>query len=152
MASYDLLYSFRTTQVLSSTLVAQVEMATCQTVPTGIAFTYGVPVDAFGALGTGPGAGILDSIATQIEELVSNMGVVGGYPGDTLDPSNLVTQNENLVVGYVTPQGNTVYGTATIPMSAFVSSETGIGGVTIGKTPGQYVQDVIATLESLAGG
>lgn len=155
MASFYVVGAYRTVKVLSGQTTLDVEYVTCATIPTGITFAYGVPIDSW-AGGVGAGIGILDSIAVQLEELVTNLHVVSGTAINDLDKNGLLEDLVSLTVEY--DRGGALpplFGTVEIPVNDFVLSDTGIGGLVIpppgGLTPSQQVQAEYQRLAALAG-
>jgi hypothetical protein len=155
MPSFYPLGSFRTVKVLTGQSTIDVQYVTCATIPTGITFAYGVPIDSWQG-GVGPGIGLLDSIAVQLEELVTNLHVVAGTAITDLDANGLLEDKVSVTVEYdrggVLPS---LFGTVDIPVDNFLISDTGIGGLVIpppgGLTPSQQVQAEYQRLAALAG-
>jgi hypothetical protein len=147
--------SYRTIKVIPPNSVLEIEYVSCATIPTGITFAYGVPYDGWQG-GTGPGIGLLDSIAVQLEQLVSNLDVVGGQATQDLDNNGTLADFVDLYVQYDrSAQGlPPLQETVTVNVNDFLTSETGIGGLVIppsgGVTPTEAVQAAIARLEQLA--
>ena len=159
MASFVVLTSFRTIQVLGPTLTQDAEYAVCSTVPHGFGFAYAVPIDSWAPPGAPPGSGpdpaavqLLDVIATQLEALAANGEAVGSVPVQDVDRNGLITDAVDVTVAYDrSAQGlPTLYGTVTIPIQAFFNQETGIGGFHVGEPPNQYVVDEYHRLAALA--
>lgn len=151
MASYVVTGSYRTVQVLSPTQVLDAEYVVCSTVPHGLGFAYTVPEDSW--LG-GQAGGLLDTIATQLEEMTSGGVVVASTPVQDIDPSGLLTDSVDVTVGYVQPNTSLpeLFGGVTIPIQAFFNQDTGIGGLHIGKSPMSYVTDEYDRLAQLSAG
>ena len=156
MASFYPLGSYRTVKVLSGQTVLDVQYVTCVTIPTGMTFAYGVPWDSWQG-GAGPGIGLLDSIATQLEEMATNLHVVAGSATQDLDANGLLEDFVSVTVEYDRSSSGLppLYGTVNIPVNNFLISDTGIGGLVIpppgGLTPNEQVQAEYARLQQLAG-
>lgn len=148
--------SYRTVKVLSGNTILDIQYVTCATIPTGITFAYGVPIDSWQG-GTGPGIGLLTDIATQLEEQVTNLHVIAGSANSDLDANGLLQDFVSVTVEYDrSAQGlPALYGTVNIPVNNFLSTDTGIGGLVIppagGLTPNQQVQAEYERLGQLAG-
>ena len=145
--------SYRSVQVLSTTVVIDVEVVTFQTSPSGIVCTYAVPYESWKS---DAGAALVGNVATQLEQLVANHHVVGGSPSQDVDPSNLLVDYEDLTVAYDRTSTGLppLYGTVSVPLSAFELAETGIGGLVIPgtQTPADYVDAEYNRLAALAAG
>lgn len=155
--SFYPLTSFRTVKVLDASTILDVQLVTCVTIPTGITFQYGVPYAGWKG-GTGPGIGLLDDIATQIETMVTDLHVTAGTASQDFDKNNLLIDEVELVVeldrsGVGLPS---LTETVTIPIDLFVTTDTGIGGLVIppvgGLTPNEIVQAAYQRLVQLNGG
>lgn len=146
--------SLSTIQIVPPNQVLNIEYVSCATIPTEISYAYGIPRASW-QRGTGPGVGILDSIAVQIEELVTNLDVVGGQASQEQDHNGLLADFVDLIVSLdrsaqgLPPLTETVH----IPILSFIVTDTGIGGLVIappGGTPNEIVQAAIARLKQLA--
>lgn len=148
--------SYRTVKVLSGQTVIDVQYVTCATIPTGITFAYGVPWASWEG-GTGPGIGLLDSIATSLETMVTDLHVIAGTANADLDANGLLEDFVSVTVEYDRSASGLppLYGSVNIPVNNFLTTDTGIGGLQIppagGLTPNQQVQAEYARLEQLAG-
>lgn len=156
MASFYAIGSYRTVKVLSGQTVLDVQYVTSATIPTGITFAYGVPWDSWQG-GTGPGIGLLDSIATQLETMVTDLHVIAGTATQDLDANGLLEDFVTVTVEYdrAATALPPLYGSVNIPINNFLITDTGIGGLQIpppgGLTPNEQVQAEYARLEQLAG-
>ncbi len=143
--SFAVVNSFRTIQVLSATSILEAEMVTCLTIPSGLGFAYAVPIESWVS---GAGEGLLDVIATQLEEMSVASGghVAASTPTQDIDLNGLLTGTVDATVEYSRASAGLppLYGTVSIPIQAFFSQETGIGGFHFGESPNQY--DRLATL------
>lgn len=151
MASYQVVTSYRTVQVMSASTVLDAEYVVCLTVPSGIGFAYAVPLDSWKA---GAAGGLLDVIATQLEELAASNHVVGGVGVQDIDAQGLLSDAVDLTVEVDrTAQGlPPLDGVVTIPVQAFFLQETGIGGFHVpgSVSPAALVDAEYARLEALA--
>lgn len=95
--SFYPLDSYRSVQVNSATQVQDVEVVTVATIPTGIQFTYAVPLPVWNA---DAGVPTLNLMSAYLETLVTDHHVVGGSPSQDFDPSNLLVDYVNLVVSF----------------------------------------------------
>ena len=154
--SFYPLGSYRTVKVLTGQSVLDIQYVTCATIPTGITFAYGVPHDSWQG-GAGPGIGLLDDIAVQIEQLVTNLHVVAGTAIQDLDLNGLLEDYVALTVEYDRSSVGLppLFGTVNVRIDNFLISDTGIGGLVIpppgGLTPSQQVQAEYQRLATLAG-
>jgi hypothetical protein len=151
VASYQVVTSYRTVQVLSTTTVLDAEYVVCLTVPHGIGFAYAVPLDSWQS---GAAGGLLDVIATQLEELAASNHVVGGVGVQEVDQQGLLYDAVDLTVEVDrSAQGlPPLDGVVTIPIQSFFAQDTGIGGFHIPGSvpPAQVVAEEYARLEALA--
>ena|ERR1051326_3380408 len=154
--SFYVIGSYRTVKVLTGQTVVDVEYVTCATIPTGITFAYGVPIESW-TFEPQAGIDLLNVIATQLEEMVTNLHVVSGTAISDLDQSGLLQDYVAVTVEYDrAAQGlPPLYGTVNIRIDNFFLTETGIGGLVItppgGLTPNAQVQQEYARLQALAG-
>lgn len=145
--------SYRTVKVLSATDVVDVQYVTAISTPGGFGFAYAVPYQSWVS---GAGNGLLDVIAVQLEQIGSNGQMVASTPTQDLDKNGLLVDYVSAVVEYDrSAQGlPPLSGTVEIPVQAFFSQDTGIGGFTVpgAKAPNQYVVDEYDRLATLAAG
>lgn len=151
--AFQPLDSYRTVKVLSATDVVDVQYVSAISLPSGFGFAYAVPYDSWVS---GAGNGLLDVIATQLEQIGSNGQMVASSPVQDLDANGLLVDYVAAVVEYSqAAQGlPPLQGTANIPVQAFFGQDTGIGGFHIpgSQSPNQYVVDEYDRLQALAGG
>lgn len=149
-------YSYRSVKVLGPGLTLDVEMATIQTLPSGILATYGIPIASWGGWDqASPGGQLLTVIAQQIEQLVAGNHVVGGSPSQDINPTTgLLDDYQDLTVELRRDDQNLppLQGTAHFLMQDFFNADTGIGGLTVGETPAEVVDKVFQQLVELAAG
>lgn len=151
MASYQVVTSYRTVLVMSQTTVLDAERVECITIPHAIGFAYAVPLESWRA---GAGEGLLDVIAVALEELATSNDVVGGIGVQENDPQGLLSDAVDLTVRFDrTAQAlPPLDGVVTVPVQAFFSQETGIGGFHVpgSVSPAALVAAEYARLEALA--
>lgn len=150
--SFYVINSFRTVQVMSPTVVLDVQYATCATIPNQLGFAYAVPLDAWKA---GDAGGLLDVIAGQLEGIYSGGQISASSPIQDIDQNGLLSDTIDVVVKYDRTAAGlpALFGTVNIPVQAFFSQETGIGGFHVpgSESPQQYVTDEYQRLAALAG-
>lgn len=124
--------SYRSVEVVSGTQVEDVEVVTSATIPTGIRFTWAVPLTVWEA---DSGIPTLTSIADYLEGLVANNHVIGGTDSQDFDANNLLANFVDLTVAYDrSAQGlPTLTGVASVPITDIVvfaagSAAQGFGG------------------------
>lgn len=146
--------SYRSVEVVSGTQVEDVEVVTSATIPTGIRFTWAVPLTVWEA---DSGIPTLDSIATYLEGLVTDNHVVGGTDSQDFDTNNLLANFVDLTVAYDrSAQGlSPLYGTVSVPITSIVvfaagSAAQGFGGGGV-SDPTIPVDAEYARLAALAG-
>lgn len=151
MASYTLIATESTVQVLSPTVVMDVVYCTIETSPSGVIASLPVSKAEFDAGAVGP---LLGSYANDIEELVTYQHVIGGQGTQTIDATGLIQDNVAFVVQYVPPSqsGTAITAEAVVPSSLL--SEGGdpqIENVLIAQAKA-IIDGVYANLVSAAGG
>lgn len=104
MASYSVLTSESTIQVLSPTVVVDAYTATVQTDPTGIVATLTFPNTFFESATAGD---LLQAFATNIEAFVSGGKVSGAIGGQVLDANGLLQDTVDFTVSYTPPNSPT---------------------------------------------
>jgi hypothetical protein len=129
--------SYRTVKVLDGSTTLDIQYVNCVTIPTGIGFAYGVPYASWQG-GSGPGIGILDSIAGQLELLASGHHVVAGMATQDLDANGLLQDFASVVVEYDRgPASTPLQTTVDVPVDLLVYEDPGIGGFRPPPPPGQ---------------
>lgn len=103
MASYTLLASESTVQVLSPTLTNDVVYCTIHTQPSGVIASMPVAKLAFDASSAQPE---LHAFATAIEQIMARPEVVAATGEQTIDRNGLLADNVTFMVQY-TPAGTT---------------------------------------------
>ena len=151
MASYDLLASIQTVQVLSSTVINDVVYCTIQTNPSGVIASLPVSVAAFNA---NAAAEQLTSFADNIETLMQQQGVVAATGEQTIDSNGLLTDNVTFTVQYVPPGSSSTSITASAVVPVGLLSEGGDPAIEAVLLPQAetIIRDVYANLKSAAGG
>ncbi len=154
MAAYNALDSYRSVQVNSSTKVTDVEVVTVQTIPTGIVYTYAVPLDLWVADGA---VNLFTLTSEWMETLVTSHHVVGGSPSQDFDVNNLLADFVDLVVEYDQgpPTSAPLHGTVSAPIVACIlAAEFGDSTDQAGvfTDPIVAIDAEYARLEALAAG
>jgi hypothetical protein len=153
--SFYVIGSYRTVKVLSGQTVLDIEYVTCATIPTGITFAYGVPIDAW-TFEPAAGIDLLNQIAVQLESLVTSGHVVSGSAVQDLDANGLLEDFVAATVAFDrSAQGlPPLYGTVNIPVNALIADTITFGGhvysSTSGPSPIALVTAEYARLEQLA--
>ena len=151
MASYTLIATETTVQVLSPTVVMDVVYATIQTSPSGVIASLPVAKIDFDAGTAGP---ILASYANDIEVLMNYPHVIGGQGTQTIDATGLIQDNVAFVVQYVPTSGTGTAITAEAVVPSGLLSEGGdpaIESILLGEARA-IINGVYDNLVSLAGG
>ena|SRR5215471_7401734 len=147
-ASFDALGSFRSVMVTSGTQVEDVQVVTCSTKPTGIRFTYAVPLLTWQT--ETDAAGTLGPIADALEALVSDHHVIGGSDSQDFNANNFLTDFVDLTIAYDRSASGlpTLYGQVSVPVVNFLA----VPGFTVPGyfDPGQACDDEYARLAALA--
>jgi hypothetical protein len=151
MASYSLLASESTVQVLSPTIVNDVVYTTLQTSPSGVIASLPLAQSEFdsGAAGT-----FLSAFADNIETLMKEPGVIGGQGTQTLDTNGLITDNVSFTVQYVPAgkSGTSITAEAVVPVyDLSLPADSGGGSSAITRAE-QIIAGTLANLEAAAGG
>ncbi len=97
MPAFHALDSYRSTQVTTGTQVQDVEVVTASTVPTGIQFTYAIPL-LFWV--NNDADSTLTAMSTYLESLAADHHVIGGSPSQDYDTNNLLSDFVDLTVEY----------------------------------------------------
>ncbi len=103
MATYGLVASETTVQVISPTVVVDIEYVTIQTQPSGVIASLPVIRQEFNQGTAGP---LLQDYANNIELMMSQPHVIAGQGSQTLDSNGLLADNVVFTVQYV-PAGGT---------------------------------------------
>jgi hypothetical protein len=151
MASYGLLASESTVQVLSPTVVMDVVYATIVTQPSGVIASIAVPKAEFDA---GTAAPLLTDYANNIELMMTQPGVIAGQGTQTIDANGLIEDQVSFVVQYAPPGGGSTAVTAEAVVPTSLLSEGGdptIERVLLAKAEA-IIAGVLANLKAAAGG
>jgi hypothetical protein len=153
MGQFLPLDSYRSVQITSGTQVQDVEVVTSATNPTGIVFTYAVPLFVWTH---NEADAQLQSMADYLETLVADHHVTGGSPSQDFDPNNLLADFVNLVVTYDrSAQGlGNLNGQADVPIASVVVFAAGSAAQGFGAglpDPAGLCDDEYARLAALAG-
>jgi hypothetical protein len=145
--------SYRSVMVTSGTQTEDVEVVTSATIPTGIRFTWSIPLSSWQV---DSGVPQLETIGAYLETLVDDHHVVGGTDSQDFDANNLLADFVDLTVAYDrSEQGlGPLYGTVSVPITSIVvfaagGAAQGFGGG-LGD-PAVFVDDEYARLAALAG-
>lgn len=122
MASYGLIASETTVQVISPKLVLNVEYATIQTQPSGVIASLAVPKAEFDS---GGAKIVLQDYATNIETLMALPHVIAGIGAQTLDANGLIQDNVIFTVEYRPAAANVTSVTAEAVVPTGLLSEGG---------------------------
>jgi|SRR5215471_14936276 len=125
--------SYRSVQVTSGTQTEDVEVVTAATIPTGIRFTWAVPLAVWQA---DSGIPTLDSIADYLEGLVTDHHVIGGTDSQDFDASNLLSDFVDLTIAYDRGTQGPLYGTVSISITAIVVFAAGSAAQGFPPPPG----------------
>ncbi len=154
MPSFTALDSYRSTQVTTGTQVQDVEVVTSSTIPTGIQFTYAIPI----AVWVNNNAdSTLTLMSDYLETLVTNHHVVGGTPSQDYDTNNLLTDFVDLTVEYNRDSIGLppLHGAANVPIASVVIFASGAAAQGFGggfPDPAALCDEEYARLAALAAG
>ena len=144
--------SYRSVMVTSGTQTEDVEVVTAATIPTGIRFTWAIPLASWQV---DSGVGQLESMGAYLETLVTDHHVVGGTDSQDFDTNNLLSDFVDLTIAYERPTLGPLYGTVSIPITSIVvwsagAAAQGFGGGAGGQDPAIACDDEYARLAALA--
>jgi len=150
MASYQLIASETTVQVLSATVVNDVEYCTIQTSPTGVIASMPVSLVAFNANCAGEE---LTAFADAIEQLIADTSAVAATGVQTLDDNGLLQDQVAFTVQYVPAgsAGTSITATALVPVGLLSQSDPEIESTLLTEAE-QIIHGVYANLQNAAGG
>jgi hypothetical protein len=123
VASYSLIASESTVQVLSPTAINDVVYCTIQTAPSGVIASMPIPTQSFDA---GGAPSLLHQYASGIETMLGLGYVTGGAGVQTIDPSGLLQDQVAFTVEYTPPTSAT--GTSITAEALVPSNLLYIGG------------------------
>lgn len=139
MASYALLSSYSTVQVLSPTFVNPVVYCTIQTQPSNVVASIPVQKDVFDAGGGGPE---LTNLANAIEQIMAIPYVIAASGSQQLNAGGLLEDLVIFVVEYTPPGANATSITA--------DAEVGVGMLNF--TDGLIGTTLLAEVEAIIDG
>jgi hypothetical protein len=145
--------SYRSVMVTSGTQVEDVQVVTSATIPTGIRFTWAMPLLSWQQ---DSGVPQLNSMSAYLETLVTDHHVIGGTDSQDFDANNLLADFVDLTIAYDRPALGPLYGLASIPINAVALWAAGGAGQGFGGGPGLedpaiLCDDEYARLQALAG-
>ena len=150
MAGYGLIGSYPTVQVLSPTLVNDVQYCTIQTDPSGVIASMPVQQDVFNKGQAGP---VLTAFANGIEQLMAYPHVVAATGTQSLDASGLLQDFVTFTVQYVptSPTSTSITADADVPVGYLNQSDPMIVEAAIANAE-KLVDDAYANLQAAASG
>jgi hypothetical protein len=149
MASYALLDSYTTRQVLSPQVVNDVEYCTIQTSPSGVIAGIPVQKNVFDANQAGPE---LTNFADAIEQTMTLPGVTAGTGVQSIDQNGLLQDKVAFTVEYV-PPGNTptsITAEALVPVTMLNFTDAEIGQAALADVE-KIISKTYANLQNAAG-
>lgn len=150
MASYSLLASYQTVQVLSPAFINDVVYCTIRTSGHGVIASIPIQADVFNQ---GGGAPELTAFANNIETLFGRAPVIGAQGSQTLDVNGLLEDQIAFVVEYVPPgsSNTSITAEALVPAGMLTSDDNQINQVLLAKAEA-IIDGVYAALKASAGG
>lgn len=150
MASYVLIASESTVQVLSSTVVNAVVYCTIETSPSNVIASIPVQQDVFDA---GQAGVELTNFADAIEQIMTNANVSSAVGSQQVDANGLLSDYVTFTVFYNAPgtTGEAVTATADVPVAELNFTDGQIGSVLL-QNVDAIINGVLANLKSAAGG
>lgn len=150
---YDPASSYRSVQVTSGSNVEDVEVVTAVTKPTGIRFTWAVPLTVWEV---DAGEPTLNSMAEYLEGLVTTNHVIGGTDSQDFDTNNLLADYVDLTVALDRSAIGQppLTAVAHVPISSVVVFSAGAAAQGFGSgvpDPAGIVDHEYAMLQKLAG-
>jgi hypothetical protein len=147
---YDPLSFQSSIQVLSPTYVLPVINTVLKTKPHGVIFEYWLPRDDFDA---GTAGGLLEQVASDVEQIMSGEPVIAGSGGSQLDKNGLLAQFITFTVSYTPPGGTPNQLTADVDVPVTDFGQDVLGGVNAGlEDAAALIQAVYRNLQALAAG
>lgn len=150
MASYSLIGSYATVQVISSTLVLRIQYCTIQTEPSKVIASIAIAEADFKG---GTANVLLGDFADAIETIMNHPEVIAGVGSQTIDENGLLEDNVVFTVQYVGPTtpASGVTTEAVVPVGLLNFTDGAIGALLL-----QQVDAIIAAaynaLKAAAGG
>lgn len=156
MPAFLALDSYRSVQVTSGTQVQDVEVVTVSTNPTGIQFTYAIPLSVWV---DNNADSTLTTMSEYLESLATSHHVVGGTPSQDFDTNNLLADYVDLIIEYnrdnigLQPlRGSVSVPIVSVLLTAEGAGAQGFGGGTGYVDPALACDDEYARLAALAQG
>jgi hypothetical protein len=147
---YDALSSQSSIQVLSPTVTLPVVNTVLRTKPHGVIFEYWLAKADFDA---GTAGGLLEQVASDVEQIMAGEPVIAGVGGAQLDSSGLLAQYITFTVAYTPPGSTTGPLTADVDVPVTDFGQDVLGGVNAGlEDAAAKIQAVYAHLQSVAAG
>lgn len=149
MASYALLSSYTTVQVLGPQLVNDVLYCTITTQPSGVIASLPIPVNATGVANGNPE---LTAYGAAIEQIMADPRVIAGVGSQTLDANGLLTDNVVFTVQYVPPgsTGTSITAEATVHSASLNFEDAQIGRTLLASVEA-IIDAVYDDLQATAG-
>jgi hypothetical protein len=150
VASYTLIASESTVQVISPTIVNDVVYCTIQTSPSNVIASIPVSKTAFDQ---GQAAPELTAFADNIETIIGRGNVIAGAGAQTIDASGLLQDQVAFTVEYVPPGsvGTSITAEALVPATMLSVDDPSIDRVLLDEAEA-IVSAVYDNLKSAAGG
>jgi hypothetical protein len=150
VATYSLLASDSTRQVLSPTVVNDVEYCTIQTAPSGVIAGIPVQQDVFNSNEAGPE---LTNFADAIEQVMALPHVVAGVGVQSIDQNGLLQDQVSFTVQYVPTgsSGTSITADALVPVPMLNFTDAAIGQAALADVEA-IISGVYANLQNAAGG
>ena len=116
MASYSLVASYSTVQVLSPTLTQKIVYCTIKTTPSEVIASLPIDADFFGQ---NEGNRQLEAFAEAIERVMAINYVIAGVGNQTIDPTGLLADFVTFIIQYPTPPtaGTSITAEADVPVT-----------------------------------
>lgn len=150
MASYTLQSAYTTVQVLSPTLATEGLYCTIQSAPSGSIVQRFVPQASFDS---DQGQGLLDSLATAVEDLIAGGLASAASGSQEVDDSGLLADVVVFTVSYVPPAPTvgTISTTVAVPIDV-LTADTQFGSFLTGGTAQERLQAAYDKLKAMASG
>lgn len=157
MASYSLLASVSTVQVLSPTIVNDVVYCTIQTQPSNVVAS--IPISQ-AAAGSAAGSSVVNlqppilvAFADNIETIIGRGNIIAGTGVQTIDPNGLLQDFVSFTVQYVPPNTNTtaITAEALVPVGLLSSDDSAINQTLLAEAE-KIVTDTYDALKAAATG
>ena len=150
MASYSLLSSQSTVQVLSATVINDVQYCTIQTTTSGVIASITVSEKAFT---TNKAAEELTAFADNIETLIGRGNVIGATGIQTIDGNGLLQDKVAFTVEYVPPgtSNTSITADALVPVNLLSIDDPAIDQLLLAEAEA-IINNTYANLQSAAGG